>query len=114
MAKNLVAAGLAKRCEVQLAYAIGYSSPISVRVDSFSTSEVKNEVLAEAIKKVFDLTPRGIIDALQLERPIYRQTSFGGHFGRKGEDFSWEKTDLVDRLRSAVCEEQKCLDMAKA
>jgi len=90
VAKNLVAAGIAKRCEVQVAYAIGVAEPVSIRVDAFGTSRLDMRQLETLVRKHFDLTPRGIIDSLQLRRPIYRATSFHGHFGRAG--FPWETT----------------------
>ena len=97
VAKNIVAAGIADKCEVQLSYAIGYPEPISVRVDAFGTSKVKQELLEKAVYEIFDLTPAGIINHLDLKKPIYRKTATYGHFGR--EEFSWEKTDMVDKLR---------------
>ena len=100
VAKNLVAAGLARRCEVQLAYAIGVAEPVSIRVDSFGTASVEERVLEELVRKHFDLTPRGIIQTLDLLRPIYRATSYHGHFGREEPGFSWERTDRAEVLRS--------------
>jgi S-adenosylmethionine synthetase len=100
VAKNIVAAGLATRCEVQLAYAIGVAQPLSVRVDTFGTGVVAEDVLTGAIEKVFDLRPAGIIGALDLKRPIYEATAYHGHFGRP--DFSWERTDRVEALKEAV------------
>jgi S-adenosylmethionine synthetase len=91
VAKNIVAAGLADRCEVQLAYAIGVSEPVSVHVDTEGTGRIEDERLCELVREFFPLTPRGIIDYLDLRRPIYRRTAAGGHFGRDG--FSWENTD---------------------
>jgi S-adenosylmethionine synthetase len=109
VAKNIVAAGLARRCEVQLAYAIGVAEPVSVMVDSFSTSVVPERELMRAVREVFDLTPRGIISALDLRKPIYRPTSAYGHFGRTPEKrgkagtlFSWERTDRAAELKKAV------------
>jgi len=99
VAKNLVAAGAAERLEVQVSYAIGVAEPVSVLVDTFGTGRVADERIERAIRKRFDLTPRGIIDALDLLRPIYRQTAFHGHFGRTGDAFTWEKTSLADDLR---------------
>jgi S-adenosylmethionine synthetase len=99
VAKNLVAAGAAERLEVQVSYAIGVAEPVSVLVDTFGSGTVPDEKIERAIRKRFDLTPRGIIDALDLLRPIYRQTAFHGHFGRTGDDFTWEKTSLADDLR---------------
>ena len=102
VAKNIVAAKIAKRCEIQLAYAIGVASPVSVMVDTFGTGTVSDEKIAEAVKKVFDLRPEAIIRKLDLRRPIYRQTSSYGHMGRTDTDVNWEKTDMVDALLSAV------------
>ena len=102
IAKNIVAAGLADRCEVQLAYAIGVSEPVSVLVDTEGTGKVADEKLCEAVRKVFTLTPSGIIKYLDLRRPIYRKTASGGHFGRNDPDFTWEKTDRADELAAAV------------
>ena len=99
VAKNLVAAGAAERLEVQVSYAIGVAEPVSILVDTFGTGRVDDEKIARAIRKRFDLTPRGIIDSLDLLRPIYRQTAFHGHFGRTGDAFTWEKTSLADDLR---------------
>jgi S-adenosylmethionine synthetase len=102
VAKNIVAAKLAKRCEVQVSYAIGVPYPISIKVDTFGTSTVREESLCRIIPLVFDLSPKGIIEMLDLRRPIYKQTAFGGHFGRCEEDFTWEKTDRVDLLHDAL------------
>ena len=102
VAKNLVAAGLAERITVQLAYAIGVAEPVSVHVDSAGTSSLGDARLAELAREVFPLTPKGIIDHLQLRRPIYRQTAAYGHFGRTGEGFTWEELDHVDALREAA------------
>jgi S-adenosylmethionine synthetase len=99
VAKNLVAAGLARRCEVQVAYAIGVAEPISVRVDTFGTGRIDEEKLARLVRKHFDLTPKGIITGLDLLRPIYRATSYHGHFGRENEGFPWERTDRAEALR---------------
>jgi S-adenosylmethionine synthetase len=98
VAKNLVKAGLARRCEVQIAYAIGVAEPVSVRVDSFGTSALDMARLERLVRKHFDLTPKGIIDSLQLLRPIYRATSYHGHFGREGEGFPWESTEKAEAL----------------
>ncbi len=98
VAKNLVAAGIAKRCEVQVAYAIGVAEPVSVRVDSFGTARLDSQQLERLVRKHFDLTPAGIIDSLRLRRPIYRATSFHGHFGRTG--FPWEDVGKAEALRS--------------
>jgi S-adenosylmethionine synthetase len=102
VAKNIVAAGLAERCEVQLAYAIGISEPVSVLVDTEGTGKVDDEKLCQAVRKVFPLTPSGIIKYLDLRRPIYRKTASGGHFGRNDLDFTWEKTHRVADLLAAV------------
>ncbi len=104
VAKNIVAADLADRCEVQLAYAIGVAKPVSVRVDTFGTGKYTDTQIAEAVKKVFDLRPAAIIDKLNLRRPIYRKTSNYGHLGREDADFSWEKTDKIDELKKAINE----------
>ena len=96
IAKNIVAAKLAERVEVQLAYAIGVPHPVSIHVETFGTSSLPEEKIVNAINKVFDTTPAGIIKTLDLLRPIYRKTSTYGHFGR--DEFSWEKTDKVDAL----------------
>lgn len=98
VAKNIVAAGLAKRCEVQISYAIGVSHPISLKVETFGTASVPEEQLTEAIPHVFDLTPGGIIETLNLRRPIYQATAFGGHFGRTDLHFPWEAVDQIDQL----------------
>lgn len=102
VAKNIVAAGLAKRCEVQLAYAIGVAEPVSIMVDTFGTGTVSDGVLADAIEKVFDLRPAAIIETLRLRRPIYRQLAAYGHMGREDLDVQWEKTDKVDALLAAI------------
>jgi S-adenosylmethionine synthetase len=99
VAKNLVAAGLARRAEVQLAYAIGVVEPVSVMVDTFDTGAVPDEQLTDLVRAVFPLTPRGIIEALNLRRPIYRQTSNYGHFGRSEPGFTWERVDKAAELR---------------
>jgi S-adenosylmethionine synthetase len=100
VAKNIVAAGLAERCEIQLAYAIGVPDPVSVMVDSFGTGKAPDARIAEAVRKVFALDPAGIIASLDLKRPIYRKTAAYGHFGRDG--FSWERTDKIEALKKAV------------
>ena len=99
VAKNVVAAGLADRCEVQLSYAIGVAKPTSINVDTFGTSKIPEAQIVELVKKHFKLTPRWIIDHLQLRRPIYRKTASYGHFGRNDPDFTWERTDLAETLR---------------
>ena len=100
VAKNVVAAGLASRCQIQLAYAIGVAQPVSVRVDTFGTGTVADANLEEAVEKVFDLRPAAIIRDLDLRRPIYRQLAAYGHFGRDDLDLPWEKTDRVDALKA--------------
>ena len=100
VAKNVVAAGLAKRCQVQLAYAIGVARPVSVRVDTFGTGIVSDVQLEEAVNKTFDLRPAAIIRDLDLRRPIYRQTAAYGHFGRSDLDLPWERTDKIDELKN--------------
>jgi len=100
VAKNIVASGLAAECEVQFAYAIGVAKPVSVNVDTHGTGQVDDEAIIRAIPKVFDLTPEGIIDTLELRKPIYRSTASYGHFGR--EQFAWEKTDRVEAIKKAV------------
>ena len=102
VAKNIVAAGLARKCEVQLAYAIGVAKPVSVMVDTFGTGVCADGVIADAVNAVFDLRPAAIIDKLELRRPIYRKTSNYGHLGREDADFTWEKTDKVQALKKAV------------
>jgi S-adenosylmethionine synthetase len=102
VAKNIVAAGLADRCLVQLAYAIGVADPVSVMVDTKGTSRISEHALAEMVRKNFDLTPRGIIEELQLRRPIYRATASYGHFGREEDGFSWETIDKAETLRNAA------------
>ena len=100
VAKNVVAAGLATRCEVQLSYAIGVAKPLSVRVDTFGTATADEAAIGRAVEQVFDLTPKGIIDALGLKAPIFKATAAHGHFGRP--EFSWEQTSKVDALKEAV------------
>ena len=102
VAKNVVAAGLARRCQVQLAYAIGVARPVSVRVDTFGTGTVPDEQLSDAVEQVFDLRPAAIIRNLGLRRPIYRQLAAYGHFGRDDLDLSWEKTDRAEALKAAL------------
>ncbi len=104
VAKNIVAAGLADRCEVQLAYAIGVAQPVSVLVDTFGTNKVDEEKIAKAVLENFDLRPAGIIRELDLRRPIYKQTAAYGHFGRTDLDLPWEKLDKVEVLKKAVAE----------
>tara|TARA_B100000686_G_scaffold302227_1_gene338132 strand:- start:2551 stop:3747 length:1197 start_codon:yes stop_codon:yes gene_type:complete len=102
VAKTIVAAGLAERCEVQLAYAIGVTDPVSVHVDTQGSGVVDDSRLCEVVRDFFPLSPGGIIDYLDLRRPIYRQTAAGGHFGRSEDDFSWENTDRAEELKTAV------------
>ena len=102
IAKNIVAAGLADRCEIQIAYAIGVPAPVSVMVNTFGTGKASDEKITEAVTKTFDMRPGMIIKTLNLLRPIYRKTACYGHFGRNDPDFTWEKTDKVDELRKAV------------
>ncbi len=102
IAKNIVAAGLAKKAEVQLAYAIGVAQPVSVRVDTFGTSMVSEATLEKAVRQIFDLRPAGIIKMLDLKRPIYKQTAAYGHMGRTDIDLPWERLDKVDALKAAV------------
>jgi S-adenosylmethionine synthetase len=102
VAKNVVAAGLAERCETQVAYAIGKAKPLSVYINTFGTGKESDEKIAAAIEQVFDLRPRAIIQHLDLLRPIYRKTAAYGHFGREDADFTWEKTDKVEALQQAV------------
>ncbi|MBQ0066881.1 MAG: methionine adenosyltransferase [Phascolarctobacterium sp.] len=102
VAKNVVAAGLADKCEIQLAYAIGVAQPVSILVDTFGTNKIAEEKIAELIKKNFKLSPSGIIKELDLLRPIYKQTAAYGHFGRKDVDLPWERLDKVETLKSAL------------
>ncbi|MGP4072962.1 methionine adenosyltransferase [Piscibacillus sp. B03] len=102
VAKNIVAAGLADACEVQLAYAIGVAQPVSISVNTFGTGKVKEAKIVEAIRETFDLRPAGIIKMLDLRRPIYKKTAAYGHFGRNDEDFTWEYTDRVDELKKYI------------
>jgi S-adenosylmethionine synthetase len=102
IAKNVVAAGLATKAEVQLAYAIGVAEPVSVMVDSFGTAAISEEKITEVVRETFKLTPKGIIEALDLRRPVYKATAAYGHFGRSGPGFTWEKTDRADALRKAA------------
>ena len=102
VAKNIVAAGLADRCEVQLAYAIGVSEPVSVHVDTQGTGKIADEKIRDIVRGVFKLTPRGIIEYLNLRRPIYRKTAAGGHFGRNDADFTWEATTKAAEIKKAA------------
>ncbi len=100
IAKNIVGAGIADRCEVQLAYAIGVAEPVSVYVDCYGTAKIDESKLSDIVRANFNLTPKGIIETLDLRRPVYQQTAAFGHFGRSEDGFSWEKTDKADRLRA--------------
>jgi S-adenosylmethionine synthetase len=102
VAKNIVAAGLARRCEVQLAYAIGVAEPVSVLVSTFGTGTVDEDTLTQLVRDTFKLTPKAMIDTLKLRRPIYRATAAFGHFGRTESTFTWEKTDKASALKSAA------------
>ncbi len=102
VAKNVVAAGLAERCEVQIAYAIGVAKPVSVRVDTFGTAKIPEEAIEKIVQEQFDLRPAGIIKTLNLRRPIYKQTAAYGHFGREDLDLPWERLDKVDDLKTAA------------
>jgi S-adenosylmethionine synthetase len=99
IAKNIVAAGMASKCEIQLAYAIGVAEPVSVRVETFGTGELPDVEIAEKVKRNFDLTPKGIITMLDLRKPIYKKTAAYGHFGREDAGFLWEKTDKAEALK---------------
>jgi S-adenosylmethionine synthetase len=100
VAKNVVAAGLARRAEIQIAYAIGMAQPVGIYVETFGTETVDPQAIGRAIREIFDLRPLGIINALDLKRPIYQRTAAHGHFGREEDGFTWERTDRVDKLRS--------------
>lgn len=102
MAKNIVAAGLAQKCEIQLAYAIGVAHPVSIMVETFGTSQYSNEEISAAVTKVFDLRPTAIIRDLDLRKPIYRAVSTYGHMGREDLNVTWEKRDKVNELKAAV------------
>ena len=102
VAKNIVAAGLASECQIQVAYAIGVAEPVSIYVQTFGTGRMPDQKIGEIVKKEIDMTPRGIIKRLKLRRPIYRKTAAYGHFGRNEKDFTWEKLDLVGMLKKAV------------
>jgi len=102
VAKNIVASGLSQKCEIQIAYAIGVREPISVMVNTFGTGQIADEETVHVIRKVFDLSPPGIIEDLKLRRPIYRQTAAYGHFGRNEDGFTWELTDRIDAIKNAV------------
>jgi len=102
VAKTIVAAGLARRAELQVAYAIGVASPVSLNLETFGTETVDPAAILKAVREVFDLRPAAIIDALDLRRPGYKETAAYGHFGREGERFTWERTDRADALRDAA------------
>ncbi|MDE0840965.1 MAG: methionine adenosyltransferase [Porticoccaceae bacterium] len=102
VAKNVVAAGLADRCEIQISYAIGVSEPTSISIDTFGTGKLSNDEITTLVREHFDLRPRGLIEMLDLRRPIYRATATYGHFGRELEDFTWEKTDRAEALKKAL------------
>jgi S-adenosylmethionine synthetase len=102
VAKNVVAAGLASRCEVQLAYAIGVAEPVSVSVETFGTNRVDESVISNLIRDHFELRPAGLIQALDLLRPIFQKTAAYGHFGRELQEFTWEQTNKADDLRQAA------------
>ena len=102
VAKNIVAAGLARRCEVQVSYAIGVAEPTSISVNTFGTATLADDAIVALIREHFDLRPKGLINMLDLKRPIYRTTAAYGHFGRSGDSFTWERTDKADDLRAAV------------
>jgi S-adenosylmethionine synthetase len=99
VAKNVVAAGLADKCFLQLAYVIGVKDPVSIMIDTYHTGKISNENLLKLIRENFDLTPQGIIKSLDLHRPIYRKTAAYGHFGREEKEFTWEMTDMAAELK---------------
>ncbi len=113
IAKNIVAAGLARRCEVQLAYAIGVAEPVSVKVDTFGTGTVDEQKLQQLVRANFKLTPKGIIESLDLRRPIYKKTAAYGHFGRNDADFTWEATDKASALREQAAREPQLSTAAR-
>ena len=102
VAKNIVAAGLARKCQIEVAYAIGVAHPVSVLVDTYGTGKVSEEKLAQLVNRYFDLRPAKIIEKLDLRRPIYEQTAAYGHFGRTDIDLPWERTDLAEALKAAL------------
>jgi S-adenosylmethionine synthetase len=102
IAKNIVAAGLATKCEVQLAYAIGVAQPVSIMLDTYRTNTVSHDKIVELIRENFEMTPGGIIKSLNLRRPIYKQTAAYGHFGRNNKDFTWERTDKAEEMRKGA------------
>ena len=101
VAKNIVAAGLAKRCEIQISYAIGVAEPTSININTFGTNSIEESTIETLIKEHFDLRPKGLVDMLDLKRPIYLKTAAYGHFGREDTDFTWERTDKKDLLAAA-------------
>jgi S-adenosylmethionine synthetase len=101
-AKNIVKAGLADRCEIQLAYAIGVAEPVSIHIDTFSTNKVSDHRIIELLREHLSFKPKAIIEHLKLQRPIYTQTAKNGHFGHSGDSFPWEATDLTDKLKKAA------------
>jgi S-adenosylmethionine synthetase len=102
VAKNIVAAGLAERCQIQISYAIGIAKPTSVMVTTFGTGKISDEKIAELVREHFDLRPKGIVQMLDLLRPIYRKTAAYGHFGREEPEFTWERTDKAAALRASA------------
>jgi S-adenosylmethionine synthetase len=102
IAKNIVAAELARKCEVQLSYAIGVAQPVSVMINTFRTGKIPSDQIAKIVMQTFDMRPAAMIKKLNLLRPIYKKTAAYGHFGRKDPDFTWEKTDAVDTLKKAA------------
>jgi S-adenosylmethionine synthetase len=113
IAKNIVAAGLADRCEVQLAYAIGVAEPVSILIDTFGTAQVPEQKISELVRANFKLTPKGIIESLNLRRPIYRKTAAYGHFGRNEPEFTWELTDKAATLREQAGVSPAAVKVAK-
>jgi S-adenosylmethionine synthetase len=113
IAKNIVAAGLADKCELQLAYAIGVAEPVSVLVETFGTAKVDPEIIPDLVRANFQLTPKGIIESLDLRRPIYRKTAAYGHFGRNDKDFTWEATDKAAKLASDAGLREPALQTAR-
>ena len=102
MAKNIVAAGLAARCEIQVSYAIGVAEPTSIGVETYGTAKISKSEIIQLVREHFDLRPKGLIAMLDLKRPIYQKTAAYGHFGRIGEDFTWERTDKAEALAAAI------------
>jgi S-adenosylmethionine synthetase len=102
VAKNIVAAGLAERCEIQVSYAIGVAEPTSISIDTFGTGKISDDRIAELVREHFDLRPKGLVAMLNLKRPIYRKTAAYGHFGREDKDFTWEKKDKASALKKAA------------